>query len=113
MTTSAPAARCFAIAGLLVASVPVVAIVLENEQAQAAGEIDGLIAAVVVDQNADVDQIGQFSDGDLERLLRVVGGHDDRDAFAVDHGARMMRVTDSLPEISGSGSDVFRGAPKS
>ena len=51
----------FAIAGLLVAPVAVVAVVLEDVQAQAAGEINGAVGAVIIDQDADVDQFGQFA----------------------------------------------------
>ena len=77
--------QSLAIAGLLVASVAVVAVVLEDIQAQLPGEIDGVVGTVVVHQNADVDQVGQFSHRDLQSFLRVVSGHDDRDALAVDH----------------------------
>jgi len=72
--------------------------VLEDQQAELAGEIDSVVGTVVVDQDADVDQVGQLSDGDLEGLLRIVGGHDDRDALAVDHGEELGCVT-SLPEM--------------
>ena len=58
---------------------------LKDVQAEAAGKVDGVVGAVVINQNADVDEVGQFSDRDFESLLRIVGGHDDRDALAVDH----------------------------
>ncbi len=76
----------FAVAGLLIASIAVVAVVLEYEQAHAASQIDGAVGAVVVHQNADVHKFRQFSHRDFEGLLRVVGGHYDRDALGVDHG---------------------------
>ena len=83
--------QSFAVAGLLVASVAVVAVVLKDEEAEAAAEIDGMVGTVIVDQDADVDQARQFIDGDLQSLLRIVGGHDDRDALAVDHFAKKRR----------------------
>jgi hypothetical protein len=80
--------QSFAIAGLLIASVAVVAVVLEDVQAKAMRDIHGLIGAVVVNQNADVHQVGQFPHCSLKSLLRVVSGHNDCDAFAVDHFAK-------------------------
>jgi len=77
--------QSFAVAGLLIAAVTVVAIVLEDLQAEAACEIDGAVGAVVIDKNADIHEIRQSACRDLESFLRVIGGHDDRDAFAVDH----------------------------
>jgi hypothetical protein len=74
-----------AIAGHLIAAVTVVTVVLEDEQAEFARDIDGLVAAVVVDEDADIDEFRQFTYRDLQGLLRIVGGHDDRDALAVDH----------------------------
>ena len=76
----------FAIAGLLIAAIAVIAVVLEDLQAEAAREIDSLVGAVIIHEDADIDQVGQLSDGDLEGLLRVVSGHYYRYAFAVDHG---------------------------
>ncbi len=75
-----------AIAGLLVAPITIIAVVLEDDQSEAACDVHCLVRAVVVDENADVHQIGQLSHGDLEGLLRVISGHNDRDALAVDHG---------------------------
>src|SRR5439155_11917644 len=46
-----------AVAGHLVASVAVVAIVLEDVQAKAAAQVDGLVGTVVVDEDADVDEV--------------------------------------------------------
>jgi hypothetical protein len=42
---------------------------------------------VVVDENADIDQVGQFPDRRFQRFFRVVSGQDDGNAFAVDHAA--------------------------
>src|SRR5579862_8269660 len=71
--------QSFAITGLLVAAVTIIAIVLEDVQTETAGNIDGLIGTAVIDQDADVNEFGKFSDGRFESLLRVVSGHDDRD----------------------------------
>src|SRR5579863_6182237 len=84
----------FAIAGLLVASVAVVAVVLENVEAETAGQVDGVVAAVVVHQDTDIHQVGNFFHRGLESLRRVVRGHDDCDAFAVNH----LLTTISLPD---------------
>ena len=91
--------QCLAIAGLLVAAVAIVAVVLEDEETKTAGEFDGVVGAAIIHKNADVDQVGHFSDRGLESFLRIVGGHDDRDALAVNHFAVTKGVTDSLPEM--------------
>ncbi len=88
----------FAITGLLIAAITVVAVVLEDLQAEAARQVNGLVGAVVIHQNADIDQLGKFSDGGLERFLRVVGGHYDRDALAVDHGSKITAGNSMIPE---------------
>jgi hypothetical protein len=64
-------------------------------QAQAVGEINRLVGAVVVDQNADVYEVRQFSHRGFESLFRVVGRHYNRNVFAVDH----WRIVSSLPEM--------------
>src|SRR5207248_9974718 len=79
-----------AIAGLLVASVAVIANVYEGLQAQAVRHLHGQVSAQVIYQDLDVDRITQFRDGALERLLRVVSGHDDRDPLALDHGDNLV-----------------------
>ena len=58
---------------------------LEDKKTQAMSDIDGLIPAVIVHENADIDKFGQFPHRRFECLLRVVCGHDDRDALAVNH----------------------------
>jgi hypothetical protein len=50
-----------------------------------AGDFDGTIGAVIVYENADVNQVGQFPDGCFQRLFRVVSGKHDGNAFAVNH----------------------------
>ena len=84
---------------------------LEDVQAQALGEIDRGVGTVVVDEDADVDQIGEFADRDFERLLRVVSGHDDRDALAVDHSSG--RADFMIPEARLGLTSHARLEPKS
>ena len=68
---------------------------------QLVAEIYGVVGTVIVDQDADVDQARQFIDGDLQSLLRVVSGHDDRDALPVDHFfEKKKRTKVSLPEFA-------------
>src|SRR5450755_4091378 len=91
-----------AIAGHLIAPVTVVAVVLEDVQAKAVGQVDGVVGTVVVDEDADVDEAGQFSYGDFESLFRIVGGHDDRHALAVNHGSGLGLVYPRCSVISAS-----------
>ena len=65
---------------------------LENEQAQAASHVDRMVGAVVIDQDADVHQLGEFSYRGLEGFLRVVGGHDDGNAFSINHSCLIILV---------------------
>src|SRR5215467_44403 len=83
----------FAIAGLLIASVTVVAVVKEDLQAEAPGKFNRLIAAAIVDQDANIDEFGQFFYSRYEGFLRVVGGHNDRNTFAVNHGRAQCKFT--------------------
>src|SRR5581483_2020532 len=73
--------------GVLVASIAVVASMSVDFQAKALGQFYGFVGTVVVDQDATVHQLGDFTDGGFQSLLRVVGGHDHRYALAVDHRA--------------------------
>jgi hypothetical protein len=67
-----------AVAGLLVAAVPPVFRVDEHVQAQAAGHLHGAVGAGIVHQDDVVDVLqGQVAPGLLQRLLGVVGWHDD------------------------------------
>ena len=77
----------FAIAGLLIAAVSVVTIVGEALQAELTRNFKSTVGAVVVDENADIDQAGQFPHRRCQRFFRVVSGQDDGNAFAVDHAA--------------------------
>ena len=74
-----------AIAGLLVASVAIILVVHEELQSQLLGNLDRAVGAVIVHQNADVDQFRQFRHGRRQRLLRVIGREHHGDAFPVDH----------------------------
>jgi hypothetical protein len=40
---------------------------------------------VIVNEYADVHQVGHFAHGNLKSLLGVVSGHYDRDALAIYH----------------------------
>ena len=65
-----------AVAGLLVAAVAEVALVLDHREAEPAGERHGAVAAAVVHQDDLVHRAGRdVRDGPLERGLGVVGGH--------------------------------------
>ncbi len=75
----------FAIAGLLIAAVAVIGVVDEGLHAELFGESGGLVLAGVVDEDLDVDDVGQFAHGLFQGLFGVVGRHDDRDSFSVDH----------------------------
>src|SRR5579863_9510751 len=89
-----------AIARLLVAAIAVVAVMLKDLQAETVCQIDGAVGTVVVDQDADVDQVGQIGHRGFKSHLRVVGGHDDRDSFAVDHKTVAPgRYTGSLHQV--------------
>jgi len=48
-------------------------------------DFDSAIGTVVVDENANIDQVGQFPYRRFQRLFRVVSGKHDGNAFAVDH----------------------------
>lgn len=50
----------------------------------------GAVFAVVVDQDAVVDRLGELADGGFQSFLRVVGGQDYGYALAVDHGYHSM-----------------------
>jgi hypothetical protein len=71
-------------------------VVLEDVQTEAVGEIYGLVGTAIVHKYADVNEVGQLPDCDLQSLFRIVGGHDDRDALSVNH---LVKDTNSLPEM--------------
>ena len=75
----------FPIARLLIPAVTVIAIVPKHQQSKPARQFDSAVRTVIVPKNADVDQIRQFTDCDLQSLFRIVGGQHNRYAFAVDH----------------------------
>ena len=75
------------VAGLLVAAVAKVAVVLDVMEAELARERDGLVLARVVDEDDLVDDlVRELVVGALEGPRRVVRGHDDHELPAVDHG---------------------------
>ena len=78
-----------AIAGLLVAAVAVVFVVDEDQQAKLLGELDRLVLAVVVDQDASIHQVGNLPHRRFQRHLGVVGRHHHGYAFSVDHGCSL------------------------
>jgi hypothetical protein len=78
----------------------------KNEQAKFSCHVDGLVAAVVVDENADIDELRQFGHSGRQRFLRVVSGHNHRDALAVDHRFWVI----SLPEPHVATSDLCQPA---
>src|SRR5580700_1417052 len=73
------------VTGLLVSSVSVVLLVNVTLQAKFLGDSHGLIAAVVIDQYLDIDCVRELPDGFLQCLFRVIRGHDDYNAFSIDH----------------------------
>ncbi len=52
-----------AVAGLLVASVAIILVMHEQLQPQLVGNFDGAVGAVIVHENADIDQLWQFRHG--------------------------------------------------
>ncbi len=77
--------QSFPVAGLLIAAITVVAVVDEGLQAEAVRDFEGAIGTVIVDENADIDQVGQFPYRRFQRFFRVVSGEHHGNAFAVDH----------------------------
>src|ERR1700723_1493544 len=75
----------FSIAGLLVAAIAVVGIMDKGLDSKLVGEERGVVAAGVVDENLDINAAGQTLHSLLQRSLSVVGRHDDRYAFSIDH----------------------------
>ena len=75
----------FAIAGLLVAPIAVVGVVDKGLHAERPRKLGGLVLAGVVNQDFDVDHVGEFAHGLFKGFLGVVGRHDDRDSLAVNH----------------------------
>nr|WP_230316224.1 hypothetical protein [Conexibacter sp. W3-3-2] len=72
------------VAGLLVAAVAGVVGVPDDAQAQTRRDVDGVVGAVVVDQQDLVDPVRRDrADRVLERRRRVARGHDDRDLLAL------------------------------
>ena len=62
-TMSAPGGESLAIAGLLVAPVAVIGVVDEGLHTEALRELGGAILARIVDENFDIDDVGQFIHG--------------------------------------------------
>src|SRR5208337_2138922 len=77
--------QSFAVASLLIAAVTVVAVVDEGRQAQPTRDFDSAIGTVVVDENADIDQVGQFPYRSFQRPFRIECREHHGNAFAVDH----------------------------
>ena len=78
------------VAGLLVAAVAQVLAVDDDLEAELAGDLDGLVLRHVVDEDHVVDEVVRdVGVRPLERLGRVVGGHDDDDLG----GARAWAAT--------------------
>jgi hypothetical protein len=57
----------------------------EDLKAEAMRDFESTVGAVVVDQDANIDEVGKFADSGFERFFRVVGGKHDGNALAVDH----------------------------
>jgi len=76
-----------AITGLLVPSVAVIAVMDEMLDAEFLRDFDGAVLAVIIDQDAGIDEVGKLADGGFEGFLRIVGGQNYRDALAVDHAS--------------------------
>ena len=69
-------AQSFAVAGLLVGAVAVVAVVNEQFESQLAGDLGGLVGAAVVHQDDQVDHVArQIGIGHVERLGGVIRRH--------------------------------------
>jgi hypothetical protein len=63
-----------AIARLLVAAVAVVAVVDEVVQAESLRDLDCVIGAVIVHEDAGIHGVGQLPHRRFQRLFRVIGG---------------------------------------
>ena len=73
-------AQSFAVAGLLVGAIAVVAVVDEQLQAQITGDARGLIGAAVIHHDHQIDDVlRQVGIGHVQRLGGVVGRHDHDD----------------------------------
>ncbi len=66
----------------------------EELQSELVRDFDGAIGTMIVDENADIDQVGQFPYRRFQRLLRVVSGEHDGNAFAVDHAVFSLYFVD-------------------
>ena len=89
-------ARCqrLAVTGLLIASVPVIAVVDVVLQAESMRDFDSAVGAVVIHQDPDIHQVGQLPYRYFQRLFRVVGGQHHRDALAVNHSEIVLIALD-------------------
>ena len=81
------------VAGLLVAAVAPVLFVDEDAEAELPGQLDGPVPAGVVDEDDLVHPLARdVVEGALQRLLGVVGRHDDDDFLRTFHGAFLIHV---------------------
>jgi hypothetical protein len=69
-------------------------------QTEAVGQFNCFVGAVVVHQNADVHQVGDFPDRGLQGLLRVVSGHNYGDALAINHVMSGLQSSRCLPYLT-------------
>src|SRR5215472_15437313 len=88
--------KCLAIAGLLVSTVAIVAIMDESLNAELLSKRRRVVAAGIIDQNLDVDGFGQFADRPFERFCGVIRWHDHCDPFAVNHSRSYVVPTCGL-----------------
>ncbi len=78
----------FAVAGLLIRAVAVVAVVNEQLQPHVARDLGGFIGAAVIHQNDQVHHlVRQIGVGHVQRFGGIVGRHDDHDFGFVRHAS--------------------------
>ena len=97
------------VAGLLVAAVAAVLAVDDDLESEPLGDLHGLVARHVVDEDHPVDDVvGHVRVGPLQGEGRVVGGHDDHEAAARGRAGR-RRPAGRCGEVRGGGGGIGGG----
>ena len=75
----------FAVAGLLIAAITIVAVVHKVHQAELARNFHGPVRAEIIDQDAGIHDVRQLLHGHGKRLLGVVCRHYYSYTFSIQH----------------------------